>query len=127
MVPAVRPCDRALRREPVTGAPATQPYAGRLAALGEHCNGLAPFRAAIAADPSGSSFGLDLPDGAGFTGELPQPLRTAMRSVLTAAIAEADERIGLPTGLVLDHDGTGTRARLVYDNLVDSGAVVLSL
>ena len=51
------------------------------------------------------------------------PLRRAMKSLLKEAIADADDRSGVPTGLVVNHDQTGTIANLVFDNLVDGGAL----
>ena len=109
---------------PEYGRPRQDQYATRLADLGDHVAAdLPPFRASIAADPTGSSFGLQLPYEPPFTDDTLMPLRRAMKSLLKEAIADADDRSGVPTGLVVNHDQTGTIATLVFDNLVDSGAL----
>lgn len=80
------------------------------------------IRAAIAADPTGSSFGLELPYEPPFTDQELKPLSKAMTTLLQDAIAHADDHSGIPTGIVVQHDRASTAATLMFDNLVDGGA-----
>lgn len=102
--------------------PWTARYADQLDALGALTAGFPPFRAGVAASPSGTAFGLELPSDPPFTFQAMRPLSKAMRAVVKDVLRQEDGRTGLPTGLVLTHDGNATHARVVFDNLVDSGS-----
>lgn len=80
-----------------------------------------PFRVAVAADPSGASFGMRVPaalEQAPFGSQL----QDAIQELLSSALQQPWQATGLPTGLVAEFDGRHVDSRLVFDNLVDSGA-----
>lgn len=120
--------DRAVRlfdatRSPEFTRPGQERFSAPLATLSQHVKDLPHFHAWVAASPSGSAFSFEVPTEPPFTSEVQRPLMDAMQTVLRAAIDEAYEPTGIPTGLVVDHDEDKTTSALVFDNLLDSGAM----